>query len=408
MSDPKYKQIAAELLSDITAGKFQSSGKLPSESQLVKRFDVSRPTAAKALRQLQEQGLIERRAGSGTFVRSNPVHVSNAQQVIGLLVPEITSTEILEVICGDLARMARLHEYSLLWGNEVEENVLTGQANKDLEDANADDGQRSGHVKSLGLSHLKSDLENGPNLTELTSAICQVFIDQNVAGVFFAPFEHHEFKHELNFRIAELLRQSGIAVVLLDRDVRPFPMRSEFDLVGVDNFACGFTAADHLLKLGCNRLAFLSPPYSAPTVTQRIAGARQAIAEQIRHDAELTVWDIDPSDRDALQRLLQCDTDAIICSNDSVAASLMQTLSKLNVDVPGDIRLVGFDDVKYAQLLTVPLTTVRQPCRDIAVVAFRAMLDQIEKVIVPPRHYLLPGQLIVRESCGAYGSSVTQ
>ena len=94
--------------------------------------------------------------------------------------------------------------------------------------------------------------------------------------------------------------------------------------------------------------------------------------------------------------------DAIICSNDRVAATLMQTLAKLGIEVPRDIRLIGFDDVKYAQLLTVPLTTIRQPCRDIAMVAFRSMLDCIEKVVVPPRQYLLASQLIVRESCGAY------
>jgi LacI family transcriptional regulator len=94
--------------------------------------------------------------------------------------------------------------------------------------------------------------------------------------------------------------------------------------------------------------------------------------------------------------------DAVICANDHTAAQLLQTLTRLGVRVPHDMRVVGFDDVRFATLLTVPLTTVQQPCRDIALTAFHAMRERIASPTLPARSLLLTPRVIVRESCGAY------
>ncbi|QEG25166.1 GntR family transcriptional regulator [Mariniblastus fucicola] len=415
MSVSKYRRIANELRSDIAAGKFYPTGKLPSETQLVRQYEVSRPTAARALKELEDQGLIERRTGSGSFLRHKTASVADGQQVIGMLAPDISSTEILEVICGDLARLARLHDYAVLWGNEREESNDPERA-EDRKDQNA----RAAEVDAA----------------EAARQACDQFIKRDVQGVFFAPFENHDDSASLNLSITKSLRQAGISVILLDRDITPFPSRSEFDLVGIDNFGAGFKAAAHLLRMKCKRLLFLAPPRIAPTVCQRISGAREAVLQQNseHHSVEssLNVVYVEPDQTEQVSDLVRCfssrtrsrtlsqqknasaattnakgkasidDIDAIICSNDRVAATLMQTLARLKISIPSDIRLIGFDDVTYAQLLTTPLTTIRQPCRDIAVVAFRAMADSIEKVVVPPRQYLLPAELIVRESCGTY------
>src|SRR5260370_25888700 len=83
---------------------------------------------------------------------------------------------------------------------------------------------------------------------------------------------------------AERFTHPGVPVVPLDRDVVPFPQRTHFDLVSRDNFAAGCLLAEHLLKLGCRRLAFLSRPLAAPTVDARIAGVRDSL---VRHHREL-------------------------------------------------------------------------------------------------------------------------
>jgi DNA-binding LacI/PurR family transcriptional regulator len=95
--------------------------------------------------------------------------------------------------------------------------------------------------------------------------------------------------------------------------------------------------------------------------------------------------------------------DAILCANDHTAAQLMHTLLGLGVRIPEDVRLAGIDDVRYAGLLPVPLTTLRQPVLEIGAAAIAAMLDRIQNPHLPARSILLNGRLVVRKSCG--GSS---
>src|SRR5215472_4384725 len=94
--------------------------------------------------------------------------------------------------------------------------------------------------------------------------------------------------------------------------------------------------------------------------------------------------------------------DAVVCASDLTAAQLIRTVEKSKIRVPNDVRVVGFDDAKYATLVSVPLTTVQQPCRDIAITAFQTRLSRIAEPTLPARNILLAPRLVVRESCGAY------
>lgn len=363
---PKHREISQQLLAEIAAGKFAASGQLPTELQLVQRFGVSRPTVARALRDLQAQGLIERRAGAGTFLRTPAMKSSSIRQ-FGLLIPGLGTTEIFEVICGELASLARAHNFTLLWG----------AANPQPPDQNL----------------------NEENALEL----CSQFIEREVKGVFFAPFDPDGHQENANRRIAEQFGKAGIPVVLLDRDLEPFPRRSNFDLVGIDNLAGGCLLAEHLLKLGCRRIAFVARPHSAPTINARIAGVREALAGQKIELPPDWIQYGDPENPKFVNSLTAGSRwDAVICANDLTAAQLLRSLEKIKVHVPRDLRLVGFDDAKYATLLGVSLTTMRQPCRDIAVTAFRAMLERTADPTLPVKSLLLAPQLVVRESCGAY------
>ena len=98
--------------------------------------------------------------------------------------------------------------------------------------------------------------------------------------------------------------------------------------------------------------------------------------------------------------------DAIVCANDRTAALLMHTLLHWEYAVPGDVRLVGIDDAEYAKLLPVPLTTLRQPTREIG---RRSASDDAGATVTPGSSgpgYLLQTELIVRESCGARTPSI--
>jgi DNA-binding LacI/PurR family transcriptional regulator len=78
----------------------------------------------------------------------------------------------------------------------------------------------------------------------------------------------------------------------------------------------------------------------------------------------------------------------------------MHTLIELGHDLPGDVGLAGIDDLEYARLLPVPLTTIRQPTRQIGAAALAAMLDRVSGADIPTRDILLHGTLVVRRSSG--------
>ena len=365
-SEPKHREISRQLAADIASGKYAPGSRLPGEPKLVEQFGVSRPTVARAFRQLEQDGLIERRAGSGTYVReSTPSSVGS--RTIGLLVPGLATTEIFQIICGEIASLARVRDFGILWGGSTNPH----------EDTDA------------SLEH--------------AGELCQQFIARKLSGVFFAPAELTPGQGSANSKLAESLRDAGIPVVLLDRDLLSYPSRSDFDLVGLDNMAGGYLLAEHLIKLGCKKIAFVARPLSAATVDARIAGVREAM---VRHRIEADPGWVrygDPADLKYHRSLIAGKQfDAFICANDNTAAMLMRSVEANGFKVPKDFRVVGFDDVKYATLVSPPLTTIHQPCRDLAVIAFRTMLERIAEPTLPPRNISLKPSLVVRESCGAY------
>ncbi len=90
--EPKYRQVYDALLRQITAGRVGPAGRLPSEAELVQQFGASRITIARALRELQLAGLVDRRAGSGTYVRQ--ARASGRPLALGALMPDFGEVEI--------------------------------------------------------------------------------------------------------------------------------------------------------------------------------------------------------------------------------------------------------------------------------------------------------------------------
>jgi DNA-binding LacI/PurR family transcriptional regulator len=341
------------------------SHKLPSDAELSGRFVTSRLTVIKSLRQLQSEGLVQRRAGSGTYSQPSAKRPGNLSHTFGLLIPDLGEGEIFEPICQGMASAGKSTHQALIWGNSSE----------------ADKGKRA--------------LE-----------LCEYFIGRKVSGVFFAPLELAPNMEEVNAKIIQALDRERIPTVLLDRNTVPFPLPPTHDLVGIDNWREGFRIAEHLLNLGSKRVGFVVMPGSAPTVEARIAGLAQALWQRGDRLSRKLVFRGDPSDVSSVQRWLNdAKPDGVLCANDFTAARLMHTLLDMGIDIPGDVRILGFDDVKYATLLPVPLTTLRQPCHEIGAAAVRLMLERLENPLMSPRTVCLPCEIVIRRSCGAGASS---
>ena len=355
----KHDSIRQALIEAIASGQYQVGQRLPSEAEMVRTFSASRPTINRALRELQLSGIIERRAGSGSYVKADAVARGS---VFGLLIPELGRTEIFEPICSGMAEAQEGSHHVLLWGT------------------------------SLG---------NPANIEEQAAMACRQLIAKTVSGVFFAPVELTNEKDAINQRVAELFYKAGIAVVLLDRDLVSYPQRSRYDLVGIDNRRAGHLITAHLLNSGCQRIVFLCRPRSAPTVDARISGYREALA-QAGVDFQPYVCRTSLDDASEVREVLETvRPDGFVCANDFTAARLLRTLNGLGVSVPGEVRMAGIDDVKYASLLSVPLTTIHQPCAAIGRVAVNTMVERLRNPTLPPRDILLNFHLVVRESCGS-------
>jgi DNA-binding LacI/PurR family transcriptional regulator len=232
--------------------------------------------------------------------------------------------------------------------------------------------------------------------------LCQQYITQRVAGVFFAPIEYAAESDHTNSDIVAAFERANTKVVLLDRCFQPYPDRAPYDLIAIDNHRAGYVMTRHLLDSGASRTIFVARPNSASTVTARLAGYREALRARGKEPPNGNgAYFGDFSDIALVQTILDQSPDSIVCANDVTAAIMMRTLLKLGVGIPDEIKIVGIDDVSYAKFLPIPLTTLHQNCDAMGSVALSTMLDRLQSPSTPPREILLPCELVVRESCGA-------
>ena len=349
MALPKHAVIFQQLHQAIKRGEFKHGARLPSEVALARRFGASRPTVAQALRDLQRLDLVERHRGAGSFVRSAPVTAG----ALGLLADGLGATEVMEPISVEIARAARAQGWDVVIGAAV--------------------------------------ADRSPE------AVAAEWAGRGVPGIFFAPLEHHPVRAALNRALAEAFRRKGLAVVLLDRDLGEFPERSTHDVVAIDDYFAGYDLASHVLAAGARRLVFVARPEYPATTDLRVSGAQAAVARVDGAQLQFAVGQ--PDEVAWVGRLFRrVPPDALIASNDATAARLLQTLATLGQRVPADVRVAGFDDVRYARLLSPPLTTMRQPCAALGAAAVEVMLGRLRQPHMPARRVLLRAELIVRES----------
>lgn len=186
-----------------------------------------------------------------------------------------------------------------------------------------------------------------------------LFAEQRVRGVLLTPAD-------ATGRNIEAFRRHDIPFVLVDRVAEGTTECS----VSVDDVAGGALAVRHLLDAGHRSIAYVSGPPGFNQVRDRRTGALAALAGAgLGPDAlrELPTERLDvAAGRDAGARLLGLSDrpTAVFCANDLLALGVLQSLFAAGVSVPGDLALVGYDDIEFAAAAAVPLTSVRQPHGD--------------------------------------------
>jgi LacI family transcriptional regulator len=195
--------------------------------------------------------------------------------------------------------------------------------------------------------------------------------------------------------------RDGAPLVAVDPHTGPSSLPS----VHADNLAGAVAATGHLLELGHRRIGFLAGRRDLESARQREQGYREALAAAgLPVDADLIRvgdYELEISAEPARQLLTLADRPtAIFAANDLSAIQTLHVAHELGLDVPGDVSVVGFDNIPESALIEPPLTTIDQSIQEMGRRAVELLVDLIEGDTAPPGQITLPTRLVVRRSSG--------
>lgn len=192
----------------------------------------------------------------------------------------------------------------------------------------------------------------------------------------------------------------GYSVVCIDRGL----IGVDVDIVKVDNEVGAYNAIDYLIGLGHTRIAHITGHPQIPTTTERVAGYEKAMQEHgIDIDTQLIKNSQSnyQSGADLMQELLDLPQPptAVFTANNLLTLGALRTIHERGLNIPGDISIVGFDDMYWSNSLNPPLTAVRQSGHDIGYKAAELLLQKMRHPQRDTATVVLKTQLIVRQSC---------
>lgn len=344
-----YVQLVNHFRALIHSERLRPGSRLPSELDLAERYAISRGTVRQAMNVLVNEGLVERVAGKGTFVRGTD---SAAAALIGVILPSVRDTLAIDIL-GGVEQTAKQHDYHVIFAQTEEQPE-----------------QQASDIRRMR--------------------------EQRVAGLILFPLTN--LSHD---PAVEDVVNDGIPVVLVDRY---FPGLAT-DVVAVDNLGGGYLATRHLIELGHRRIGFVAAASMHTTsIRDRFEGYRRALAEHgLAYNARQLLYyplEANPDDLAAYLRALERPS-ALFVSNDFTAMRVMRMAAELGIGVPENLALVGFDNIREAGELGIPLTTIAQSGRQIGKRACELLIARVENPGKPYQHEFLPVELIVRRSSGA-------
>lgn len=308
---------------------------------------VSAKTARKVLKVIEESGYVP-----DTIAKSLRM---GQTKTVGLVVPDISNPFFPEVLNGAEAVCAD-HGYTIILGNTNEDIACEAKVVRSLRQHRAD-----------GLLMILVD-ESGGTLR------------QALAGA-----------------------DSGLPIVFIDRHIEGF----RYDSVIIDNEAGTSQATRYLLDLGHTRIAIVHGPTTTTPGVGRLRGyemAMRAAGTPMRPEYVLE-GDFRVMSGYGLARQLMSLPDpptAIIGGNNLMTMGIFRCLRDMDISIPDQVSLIGFDDFSLAAYLTPPLTVVERPMSDMGRLAADLLLSRVEKRdLGPVRRVVLPTALKVRGSCGS-------
>ena len=349
---PQYYQLETWLEEQIHQGVYEQNDKIPTEDEFANITGLARTTICHAIQNLVNKGYLIRKRRLGTFVNKR-IFESQRQNIVAILVNIYKSGYAMEMVRGACDQTAT-NNYSIILCN-TDDSCLNADAHADR------------------------------------------LIEQNVSGVIFVPTAASDAK---NITILEKLLSKGIKVVIADRKWPGLKV----DNVVTDNFHGAYNITNYLIDKGHRKIAITMTNLLNPS-RERLAGYKQAL-----RDAAIP---IDPSIIFAnnerfsekfyyeYARLVlhnRKKISAVFAGDDRMAYAIYAVAKNMNIDIPKDISLVGYDDIPGSDTQFFELTTVHQPIYEMGKKCMNLLMERIDGRTDNYQHIVLESYLSERRS----------
>jgi DNA-binding LacI/PurR family transcriptional regulator len=358
-----YRKLADVLKQHLREANEPAGSRIPTEFELAATYGVSRGTVRQALRLLEQDGLIERIPGAGTFLRREITAEQTGiiQRRIGLIIPYAHDQLSLDILVG-VESVAKYRKYQVVFNHSAE------------------------------------------SLEEEKTDIARMLKDQ-VSGIIIFPVSNETYDEAI-----WELQAKKFPFVLVDRY---FP-DLDCDYVVSGNLEGGYRATEHLILNGHQEIGFIYHPqadFRTTSVRDRFLGYRKALDDYQIHFREDWLVAIDEkitpaSVKDSLLPYVEYlriekRLRAFFTINDITAISLLAAGARMGLKIPDELAVVGFDNLKIATQIEHPLTTISQERIELGVRAAQLLLGRIDGHSSKPEHIVIPTSLIIRDTCGA-------
>lgn len=187
-------------------------------------------------------------------------------------------------------------------------------------------------------------------------------------------------------------------------------VREKVDYVGVDNILGGYLAVEHLIKLGHQRIGVIGGSSESSVGFERLEGGKKALAHyglDVISDYFLEGDFLKGSGYGGGKTFLKMKKPptAIFATNDYMALGTYQAIVEEGIKVPEEIALIGFNDIEFASMKGIELTTIGQKKYEMGALAVKTLVERVEGAKVgPPKEIILEPELIIRKTCGFYST----
>jgi LacI family transcriptional regulator len=190
--------------------------------------------------------------------------------------------------------------------------------------------------------------------------------------------------------------EMNVPVVVLDR-----PLNHSFPSVIADNYGGARLATRHLYEIGCRRIAHIQGPSHVVNAMERFNGYRDEMKELGLWDENLVIlgnYQLNQAKEAVLHALKEHGIDGIFAGNDVMAVGALKAVQQLGLRVPEDVAIIGYDGIPLTEMTTPELSTISQPIYEMGAIAARLLVKKIEGQPLEQLHYVLPVQLVQRQS----------